>query len=111
MRKKVVLNIYDFFNPSMPQIKAEEMLADLIDRLNLLVEMRIHKSFFKDGDKLLKLVKVDQLDARAEFKFIEHAINVCINKFLDNIIAELDLYEELGDLASDNFKSNGKANE
>ncbi|MDE7432055.1 MAG: hypothetical protein K2N34_09095, partial [Lachnospiraceae bacterium] len=93
------------------QIETRKIASKLADRLNMLIKMRVHKSFFKDGNRLRKLVKVDQLDVRAEFKFIEHAINECMNVFLDNVIVGLDLEEEIAEFTANSWKSNGKTNE
>ena len=109
--EKILLNIYDLFSSRDYQIETRKIASKLADRLNMLIKMRVHKSFFKDGNKLRKLVKVDQLDVRAEVKFIEHSINECMNVFLDNVIAGLDLEEEIAEFTANSWESNGKTNE
>lgn len=109
--EKILLNIYDLFSSRDYQIESRRIASKLTDRLNMLIKMRFHKSFFKDGNKLRKLVKVDQLDVRAEVKFIEHSINECMNVFLDNVIAGLDLEEEVAEFTANSWESNGKVNE
>lgn len=111
MKKKISLNIYDFFCSRDYQIETRRIISELTDRLNMLIKMRFHKSFFKDGDKLRKLVKVDQIDLRAEVKFIEHSINECINVFFNNLVSELDLEKEIEEFTANNWESNGKINE
>ncbi len=108
--EKILLNIYDLFSSRDYQIQTKKIASKLTDRLNMLIKMRFHKSFFKDGNRLRKLVKVDQLDVRAEVKFIEHSINECMNVFLDNVITGLDLEEEIVEFTASSWGSNGKTN-
>ena len=111
MSKKFLLNIYDFFCSSGYQIEIGRIIAQLDERLNLLIMMRLHKKFFKDGDKLRKSAKVEQIDFQAEIKFIEHSIKECIAKFFDDLSAELDLEKEMEEFKGNRWKSEDKVNE
>lgn len=73
--------------------------------------MRLHKKFFKDGNRLRKSAKVEQIDFQAEIKFIEHSIKECIAKFFDDLSAELDLEKEMEEFKGNRWKSEGKVNE
>ena len=111
MGEKFLLNIYDFFCSSGYQIEIGKIIAQLDERLSMLIMMRLHKRFFKDGNRLRKSVKVEQIDFQAEIKFIEHSIKECIAKFFDDLSAELDLEKEMEEFKGNRWKSEDKVNE